>query len=157
MWHWYYCKWCCMTKKSWCEQFQKAKEKGWADLTTITVVTSSASSIHADSLTTYPHCNKCGYSHPSSKSSPGTVLQGLWQPKPLHCPVQTQEDSATNTQHSLMRWQKLQKCKKPQTCQITWEQQKQVQRMCHILYLMSVMIEIEMFLFYWADHLIVCF
>ena len=32
-----------------------------------TAVTASASSIHADVLTTSPHCNKCGYSHPPNK------------------------------------------------------------------------------------------
>ena len=33
----------------------------------MTAVTSSASSIHADALTTFPCCNKCAYSHPVNK------------------------------------------------------------------------------------------
>ena len=57
----------CKLLESRCKQCQEAKEKGWADLTSITAVTSSASSIHADALTTFAHCNTCGYSHPVNK------------------------------------------------------------------------------------------
>ena len=46
------------------EQYQKAKEKGQTDLTSITTTTSTALSIHADTLSTFPQCSKCGYSHP---------------------------------------------------------------------------------------------
>ena len=57
----------CKLLESKCKQYQKAKEKGWADIASITAVISSASSIHAYALTTFPHCNKCGYSHPVNK------------------------------------------------------------------------------------------
>ena len=57
----------CKLLESWCEQYKKAKEYGQADLASITAVTSSASSIHANALTTQAPCNKCGYSHPPNK------------------------------------------------------------------------------------------
>ena len=50
-----------------CEQYQKAEEREWADLTSITAVTSSASSIHADALITFPWRKTCGYFHPINK------------------------------------------------------------------------------------------
>ena len=56
------------------EQCQKAKEKGQADLTTITATTATASSIHTDTISTYPRCNKCGYSHPLHTDSPATYV-----------------------------------------------------------------------------------
>ena len=43
-------------------------KKGQADLTTITAVTSTASSIHTDAISTYPGCNKSGYSHPQTSA-----------------------------------------------------------------------------------------
>ena len=57
----------CRLLESNCKQFQKAKEKGQADLTSITAVTSTVSSVHVDALNAYPCCNKCGYSHPPTK------------------------------------------------------------------------------------------
>ena len=50
-----------------CEQYQKARERGCADLASIT--TASTSSIHTDALTVSPHnhCQKCGYSNPHTK------------------------------------------------------------------------------------------
>ena len=53
--------------ESCCEQYQKARKRGHANLISITSAT--ASSIHADALTVSPHncCNKCGYSHPHTK------------------------------------------------------------------------------------------
>ena len=45
------------------KQYQEAKEKGQADLTSLSTATSLASSIHQDALTILPKCNKCGYSH----------------------------------------------------------------------------------------------
>ena len=43
----------CKLLKSQCEQYQKAMERGPADLTTLTAVTTSASSIHTNTLPTY--------------------------------------------------------------------------------------------------------
>ena len=63
----------CKLLKLWCEQCQKAKEREQADLTTITAATTSASSIHANSLSAYSCCHNCGYSHP-----------------PCQCPAQCQ-------------------------------------------------------------------
>ena len=40
----------------------------------ITAATASASSIHTDALTTYPHWNKCNYMHPS-KQFPASCQQ----------------------------------------------------------------------------------
>ena len=53
--------------ESCCEQFQKARDRGHADLASIT--TATASSIHADVLTISPHnhCKKHGYSHLHTK------------------------------------------------------------------------------------------
>ena len=48
----------CQLLKSQC------KEKDQADLTSLLALTSSASSIHQDALTTLPKCPKYGYSHP---------------------------------------------------------------------------------------------
>ena len=47
-----------------CEQYQKAKERGRANLASITATTSS---LHIDAMSKLPSCNKCGYSHPNSK------------------------------------------------------------------------------------------
>ena len=57
----------CKLLESRCKQYQKARDRGHADLASITVV--STSSTHTDALTTsqHTHCNKCGYSHPSTK------------------------------------------------------------------------------------------
>ena len=60
----------CKLLESCCEHYQNAKEKGCADLTTITAATSSASSIHTDTLSTYPCCNKGGCSHPYASVQP---------------------------------------------------------------------------------------
>ena len=54
----------CQLFEACCKQYQKAKEKGWADITSITAVTTTASSIHTDALSTFPWCTKCGYFHP---------------------------------------------------------------------------------------------
>ena len=56
----------CKMHKSWCEQFQKAKERGHANLASITATTSS---LHMDTLFISPkhHCKNCGYSHPHTK------------------------------------------------------------------------------------------
>ena len=48
------------------EMFQKTKEKGCLELTSLTAVTSSASSIHQDAPSAYPQCHQCGYYHSSS-------------------------------------------------------------------------------------------
>ena len=56
----------CKMLESWCEQYQKAKERGCANLASITAATSS---LHMDTLSIPPkhHCKKCGYSHPQTK------------------------------------------------------------------------------------------
>ena len=60
----------CQLQESAASSSQKAKERGLADLTFLTTVTSSASSIHTDALSTFPRCAKCGYSQPPNKCSP---------------------------------------------------------------------------------------
>ena len=56
---------CRLLESRW-KQYQKARERGWADLVSITTATASAFSIHADALTTQFHCNKCNYTlHPN--------------------------------------------------------------------------------------------
>ena len=45
------------------EMFQKAKEKGHAELTSLSTVTYSVPSIHQDALLAYPKCSQCGYYH----------------------------------------------------------------------------------------------
>ena len=48
-----------------CEQFQKAQLKGCAELTTLSVATATASSVHQDTITTHnAQCMKCGYKTP---------------------------------------------------------------------------------------------
>ena len=59
----------CKLLESRCEQYQKARERGQANLTSISAATASASSIHTDILTMQTHCNKCGYTHPPNKCS----------------------------------------------------------------------------------------
>ena len=56
----------CKMLKSWCEQFQKVKERGCTNLASITTATSS---LHMDVLSTSSKhcCKKCGYSHPNTK------------------------------------------------------------------------------------------
>ena len=55
----------CKMLKAHCEQYQKAKERGCADLASITAATSS---LHLDEITKSKFCcNKCGYSHPNGK------------------------------------------------------------------------------------------
>ena len=44
-----------------CEMFQKTKEKGHAELTSLSVMISLASSIHQDALSVFPWCPWCGY------------------------------------------------------------------------------------------------
>ena len=47
------------------EQYQKAKERGYADLASITAATSS---LHIDAMSkSKPSCYKCGYSHLNGK------------------------------------------------------------------------------------------
>ena len=56
----------CKMLEAWCEQYQKAKERGHADLASITATTSS---LHLDALSSSSKhcCKKCGYSHPNTK------------------------------------------------------------------------------------------
>ena len=55
----------CKMLEQHCEQYQKAKKKGHANLASITAA--STSSIHMDALSHHNHCQKCGYSHPNTK------------------------------------------------------------------------------------------
>ena len=54
----------CKMLEACCEQNQKAKERGHADLASITAATSS---LHIDAMSKSQSCNKCGYSPPNSK------------------------------------------------------------------------------------------
>ena len=56
----------CQLLKSCNKMFQKAKEKGHAELTSLSTATSSASSIHKDALLAYLKCPQCGYCHSPS-------------------------------------------------------------------------------------------
>ena len=60
----------CQLLKTWCEQFHKAKEKGQANLTSLTAATASSSSIHQDTLTAHPKCPKCDYPTPRTNAQP---------------------------------------------------------------------------------------
>ena len=56
----------CKLLEQWCKQFQKAQQKGRADLTFIVAISATNSSIHQDSISTHPNqtnCYQCGYSH----------------------------------------------------------------------------------------------
>ena len=62
----------CKMFEACCEQYQKAKERGHANLACITAATSS---LHLDAISqSQPNCNKCGYSHPNGKC-PAKVQQ----------------------------------------------------------------------------------
>ena len=50
----------CQLLESQFEHYQKAKEKGQADLTSFSTVTFSACLIYQDALAAYPRCSKCG-------------------------------------------------------------------------------------------------
>ena len=55
----------CKMLEAWCEQYQKTKERGHANLASITTTTSS---LHLDAITKFKICcNKCRYSHPNGK------------------------------------------------------------------------------------------
>ena len=56
----------CKLLEQWCKQFQKAQQKGRADLTSIVATSATNSSIHQDSISTHPNqtgCYRCEYSH----------------------------------------------------------------------------------------------
>ena len=57
----------CKLLEQQCKQFQKAQQKGRADLTSIVAASVTNSSIHQqDSISTHPNqisCYQCGYSH----------------------------------------------------------------------------------------------
>ena len=50
-----------------CEQYQKAQEKGHANLTKIKAASFTASLVHQDTLNTQIRCIGCGYTHPRNK------------------------------------------------------------------------------------------
>ena len=50
----------CHLLETWCKHYQKAKEKGWTDLTSLTAATASSSGC-------LPKCPKCGYPHPNNQ------------------------------------------------------------------------------------------
>ena len=54
----------CKMLEARCEQYQKAKERGHADLASITA---AMSSLHIDAMSKSQSCIKCGYSHPNGK------------------------------------------------------------------------------------------
>ena len=53
----------CKLLESHCEQFEKAMEKGCAELTTLSAASSTSLYIHQDATTTHTKCPYCGYSH----------------------------------------------------------------------------------------------
>ena len=57
----------CQLLESKCEQYSKAKEKGQANLPSLSAATSSVCSIHLDALTALCKHAKCGYCHSPSK------------------------------------------------------------------------------------------
>ena len=57
----------CKLLESRCKQYQKARERGWADLKSISAATASASSINMNALTTQAGCNMCSYMHPPNE------------------------------------------------------------------------------------------
>ena len=107
----------CKLLESRCKQYQKTRQRGRADLMSISAVTASASSIHTDTLTTdawlqyiqlYAAPNKCPTYGQQCYTCSGlnhyTAL--LWAEK--------QETQAVS-QHSVMRSkQLLEKCKQEQ-------------------------------------------
>ena len=54
----------CTMLEACCEQYHKAKERGHADLASITAATSS---LHIHAMSKSESCYKCGYSHPKAK------------------------------------------------------------------------------------------
>ena len=55
----------CKTLEQRCEQYQKARIKGRAELTTLSAATATASSVHQDNVTLHnTQCTRCGYKHP---------------------------------------------------------------------------------------------
>ena len=99
----------CKLLESCCEEFQKAKEKGQADLTPLTTATPTASSIHTDTLSTLPRCDKCGYSHPPKSALPKgrsattvaaiTIILPCTDPKDLSDHHATSEAQSTQADH----------------------------------------------------------
>ena len=57
----------CKLLESRCKQYQKARERGWDDLMSISAATASASSIHTDTFNIQACCNEYGYMHPPIK------------------------------------------------------------------------------------------
>ena len=57
----------CKLLEQWCEQFQKAQQKGKAELTSIAATSTTSSSIHQDSISIHHNqtrCYRCGHNHP---------------------------------------------------------------------------------------------
>ena len=54
----------CKLLEQCCEQFQKAQARGRAELTTLSAVTATTSSIHQDVISINHQCGKCGHKHP---------------------------------------------------------------------------------------------
>ena len=56
----------CKLLEQCCKQFQKAQLKGRAEVTSLTVASTTQTSVHQDSISTHPNqtnCYRCGYSH----------------------------------------------------------------------------------------------
>ena len=54
----------CKLLEQHCEQFQKAQARGRAELTTLSAVTATTSSIHQDVISINHQCGKCEHKHP---------------------------------------------------------------------------------------------
>ena len=96
----------CKMLEAHCEQYQKAKERGCANLASITAATSS---LHIDAMSKSPSCCKCGYSHPNAKC-PAKGLQcyacngfnhftALCQKKGCRQPKQKQQRGSKPSKH----------------------------------------------------------
>ena len=53
-----------------CEQFQKAQQRGRAELTTLANASVTHTSIHQDAITTHQNCHKCRYNHHINRDCP---------------------------------------------------------------------------------------
>ena len=51
------------TRTMQCEQFQKAQQRGRAELTTLANASATHTSIHQDAIPTHQNCHRCRYNH----------------------------------------------------------------------------------------------
>ena len=64
----------CKLLEQCCKQFQKAQQKGRAELTSLATASATSSSVHQDSITAHHRCYRCGYSH-QRNNCPATGLR----------------------------------------------------------------------------------